>query len=113
VQRKARLILEMLTAAEPLHQPYFGPIVPAQTNRSDLDLVCDAAKDGLIVGRMDWQRPILFVNAVSFRGLLSAAELAGRLGKDAAAQIWRDRAAELKQAWAKALDSSEANNERT
>src|SRR2546425_11071431 len=53
VQRKARLILEMLAAAEPLHKPYFGPIVPAHTNRDDLDLVCDAAKDGLIVGRMD------------------------------------------------------------
>jgi len=113
VQRKARLILEMLTAAEPLHQPYFGPIVPAHTNRDDLDLVCEAAKDGLIVGRMDWHRPILFVNAVSYRGLLSAAELAGRLGKDADAQLWRDRAAELRQAWTKGFASAEADNERT
>src|SRR5439155_21737900 len=113
VQRKAGLILDMLSATEPLRKPYFGPIVPAQTNRSDLDLVCDAAKDGLIVGRMDWQRPILFVNAVSFRGLLSAAELAGRLGKDADAQLWRDRAAELRQAWTKGFASAEADNERT
>src|SRR5438128_1695823 len=113
VQRKASLILEMLTAAEPLHQPYFGPIVPAHTNRDDLDLVCEAAKDGLIVGRMDWHRPILFVNAVSYRGLLSAAELAGRLGKDADAQLWRDRAAELRQAWTKGFASAEADNERT
>jgi len=55
----------------------------------------------------------LFVNAVSYRGLLSAAELAGRLGKDADAQLWRDRAAELRQAWRKAFASSEADNERS
>jgi len=61
---------------------------------------------------MDWHRPVLFVNAVAYRGLLSAAELAGRVGKDADAQIWRDRAAELKRAWAKAFDSSESDNER-
>jgi hypothetical protein len=113
VQRKVQLILEMLSAAEPLRKPYFGPIVPAHTNRDDLDLVCDASKDGLIMGRMDWHRPILFVNAVSYRGLLSAAELAGRLGKDANAQLWRDRAAELKEAWAKAFISSAADNDRT
>ncbi len=110
-QRKAGLILEMLSATAPLRKPYVGPIVPAHTNRDDLDLVCDAAKDGLIQGRMDWQRPILFVNAVSYRGLLSAAELASRLDKDT--QTWRDRAADLKQAWAKAFDSAESDNERT
>jgi hypothetical protein len=113
VRRKAGLILEMLGASEPLHKPHFGAIVPGHTNRDDLDLVCDAAKHGLITGRMDWHRPILFVNAASYRGLLSAAELAGRLDKDADAQIWRDRATDLKQAWAKAFDSTEADNERT
>jgi hypothetical protein len=112
VQRKARLIQEMLSAKEPLHKPFSGAIIPAHTNRDDLDLVCDAAKDGLIVGRMDWHRPILFVNAVSYRGLLCAAQLAGRVGKDADAQLWRDRAGELKQAWAKSLASAEADNER-
>jgi len=113
VERKSGLILEMLSASEPLRKPYFGPIVPAHTNRNDLDLVCDAAKDGLIAGRMDWQRPILFVNAVSYRGLRSAAELAERLEKTTEANGWRDRASDLKQAWGKAFDSSEADNERT
>jgi hypothetical protein len=112
-KRKADLILKMLSATGPLREPYLGPIVPAHTNRDDLDLVCDAAKDGLIAGRMDWQRPVLFVNAVSYRGLNSAAELADRLDKTAEANGWRDRAAALKQAWAKAFVSSEADNERT
>src|SRR5205814_8254459 len=80
---------------------------------AELDLVCEAANDGLIFARMVWHRPILFVNAVSYRGLLSAAELAGRLGKDADAQLWRDRAAELRQAWTKGFASAEADNERT
>src|SRR6185437_14983526 len=112
-KRKAGLILKMLSTTEPLREPYSGPIVPAHTNRDDLDLVCDAAKDGLIAGRMDWQRPVLFVNAVSYRGLNSAAELADRLDKTAEANDWRDRAAVLKQAWATAFGSSEADNERT
>ena len=112
-KRKAELILKMLSATEPLRKPCSGPIVPAYTNRDDLDLVCDAAQDGLIVGRMDWHRPILFVNAVSYRGLRSAAELAERLENVAEANGWRDRAAELKQAWEKALDTAQAEDERT
>ena len=112
-KRKAEWILKMLAATGPVREQCSGPIVPAHTNRDDLDLVCDAMKDGLIQGRMDWHRPVLFVNAVSYRGFVSAAELAARLDKDADAQIWRDRAVELRQAWAKAFDSSEADNERT
>jgi len=113
VRRKAGLVLEMLSAAQTLRKPQVGPIVPQHTNRNDLDLVCDAAKEGLIVGKMDWQRPILFVNAVSCRGLLDAASVAERLKKEDESAAWRGRAAELKQAWAKAFDSIEANNERT
>jgi len=39
--------------------------------------------------------------------------LAERLEKTAQANGWRDRASDLKQAWGKAFDSSEADNERT
>jgi hypothetical protein len=62
---------------------------------------------------MDWQRPVLFVNAASYCGLLSAAQMAGRVGKDADAQLWRDRASGLKQAWAKSFASAEVDNERS
>jgi hypothetical protein len=113
VQRKAALILEMLSAKEPLRKPFVGPIVPQYMNRNDLDLVCEPAKDGLIVGKMDWQRPILFVNAVSYRGLLSAASLAERLKKEDDANGWRDRAAQMRQAWWSAFNSRESDNERT
>jgi hypothetical protein len=113
VQRKAALILEMISAKEPMRKPFVGPVVPAHTNRDDLDLVCDAAKDGMIVGKMDWQRPILFVNAVSYRGLLSAASLADRLQKNEEAGAWRNQATRTRQAWWYAFNTSEATNERT
>jgi hypothetical protein len=113
VQRKAGLIEAMLNTKAPLRKPYVGPIVPAHTNKTDLDLVCDAAKDGLITGRMDWQRPILFVNAVNYLGLRSAADFASRSKKEADAGGWRSEAADLRQAWAKAFASAESGNERT
>ena len=65
VQRKVGLVVEMLAATNSIRKPFTGPIVPRHAARSDLDLVCDASIDGLINGRMDWHRPVLFVNAVS------------------------------------------------
>jgi hypothetical protein len=53
------------------------------------------------------------VNAVSYRGLLSAAQVAARLGRDADAQPLRERAAALRRAWTAAFDSTESDNERT
>src|SRR5260221_369402 len=71
VERKAGLILEMLAATNSIRKPFVGPIVPAHRSRNDLDLVCDAAVDGLINGKMNWQRPVLFVSAAAYRGLVS------------------------------------------
>jgi len=112
VERKARLIEEMLSATQPLRKPYVGPIVPDQRNRQDLDLVCEKAKDGLIVGRMDWHRPVLFINAVSYRGLLQAAGLAERAGRGAEAGQWRRGARDLRQAWNQAFALPAYENER-
>jgi hypothetical protein len=112
-QRKANLILDMLQATNAIRKPFAGPIVPAHTNRNDLDLVCEPARDGLIVGRMDWHRPILFVNAVSYLGLVNAADLAQRLQRQPTADAWRTRATALREAWNVALLSAEAANDRT
>src|SRR5271165_574590 len=68
VQSKAELIHQMHHAGAPMRHPFDGPVVPAYRANPDLDLVCDAVRDGLIIGRMDWNRPLLFVNAVSFLG---------------------------------------------
>ena len=113
MQRKAGLIDTMLRTKEPLRKPFVGPVVPAHTNKTNLDLVCDAAKEGLIMGRMDWHQPVLYVNAVSYAGLRHAANLASHLQKEADAQAWRSQAADLRLAWAKAFGSPEARNERT
>jgi len=113
VFRKAKFILEMLEARQPVRRTVRGPVVPEYWNHPELNLVVDPARDGLIVGRMDWHRPLLFVNAVSYRGLLSAAALAERQGHREDARRWRERAAALQHAWVQAFKPPESENERT
>jgi hypothetical protein len=113
VQRKADFIHQMHHATAAVHRPFDGSIVPAHHARTDLDLVCDPAQNGLIIGRMDWHRPVLFVNAVSYLGLNEAARLAERRGRDDLAVRWRLEAAEIRTAWQRALDTKEALNDRT
>jgi hypothetical protein len=114
VRRKAEFILEMMTTTKPILRPFTGLTVPKYKENPELNLVAEPARDDLIIGRMDWHRPLLFINAVSYRGLLDAASLANRLNQPADAQRWRDASAKLQQAWGKALQNpKEANNDRT
>ncbi len=113
VRRKAGLILEMLAATKPMRRTAFGPVEPEYKNHPQLDLVAEPSRQGLIVGRMDWHRPLLFVNAVSYRGLRDAAALAARLGHADDATRWRDRAAALQQSWKAAFEADTQNNDRT
>jgi hypothetical protein len=113
VRRKAEFILKMLATEQPIRQPVNGPIVPSQKKDPNLTLVAEPARDGLIVGRMDNHRPLLFINAVSYRGLLDAASLADRVNQPADAKRWRGKAVELKKAWEKAFKPPESENERT
>jgi len=113
VHRKAELILKMISTDQPIHWPVTSPIVPSLINDPDLTLVAEPAQDGLIIGRMDNRRPLLFINAVSYRGLLDAASLADRVNQPAYAEYWRAQAAELKQAWEKAFQPPESENDRT
>ena len=64
VSRKAALIETMLQTSSNLYQKVEGPIVPANKGNPNLSLVAEPARDGLIVGKMDHQRPVLFVNAI-------------------------------------------------
>jgi hypothetical protein len=113
VRRKAEFIEAMLDATRPIFKPIKKPIVPAVTHRHDLGLVCEASRNGLIIGRMDNHRPLLFVNAVSYRGLIDAAALASRVRQPELAQRWRARAETLRQAWERAFAPPESNNDRT
>ena len=111
--RKAEFILKMLATDRVIHQPVTAPVVPKVKDDPELTLVADPARDGLIIGRMDGHRPLLFVNAVSYRGLLDAASLADRINQPAAAKRWRAEAVQLQKAWRKAFKPPESNNPRT
>jgi len=113
IRSKAEFILSMLATNQPIHRPVTGPIVPNKKNDPDLTLVAEPARNGLIVGRMDNHRPLLFVNAVSYRGLIDAASLAERVNQLADAKRWRTQAAALKQAWQQAFKPPESENDRT
>ena len=113
VRRKAEFIEAMLDTTRPIVKPVKKPIVPALAHRQDLGLVCEASRDGLIIGRMDNHQPLLFINAVSYRGLIDAADLASRLGQQELAQRWRVRAEGLRLAWTRAFAPPESNNDRT
>ncbi|BAT53146.1 hypothetical protein NOS3756_21050 [Nostoc sp. NIES-3756] len=113
VRRKAEFILKMLTTEVAIHQPVDGPVVPASKKDPQLTLVAEPARNGLIVGRMDHHRPLLFINAVSYRGLLDAASLADRVNQTADARRWRDAATKLQSAWKRAFKPPESKNDRT
>jgi hypothetical protein len=108
--RKAALILKMVSTDKPLRAAYSGPIVPAHRRRDDLDLVCEPARGGRIMGRMDFCRPASYITAVSCQGLRGAASLARRLKHDEEAARWLAAARRLQQAW---LDEPQWNESRT
>jgi hypothetical protein len=113
VQRKVQFIERMRHTTAPIYEKPYGPIVPIYTKNAELGLVVDAARDGLIIGRMDWGRPLLFVNAVSYVGLTQAAGLADRTGHPREAKEWRDEASSIQAAWEASLPTKEHQNERT
>jgi len=111
--RKANYIEKMLGAEKSIYEKVMGPIVPGHINDSDLTLVAEKAKDGLIIGKMDHHRPILFINAVSFQGLTCAAKLAKRLGQANDAKHWSETAEKIQSAWQEAFVPPQSDNQRT
>ena len=99
VRRKADLIETMLSSSTPVRQAPADPTVPEFAGHPYVALVAMPARDGLIVGRIGTEFPVLYVNAVSYRGLLSAAALASRIGQPESAERWRTRAARQGEAW--------------
>lgn len=104
--RKAEIIVELLHARHACHALADGPIVPMYLRSNELTLVADPARDGLIQGRMDWARPVLFVNGMDYAGLRAAARMARRQPGEVAAlaaQRWDKEADALQAAWEKGL----------
>jgi hypothetical protein len=113
VVRKSEIIQKMITTSRPLQAPVRSPVALQYQKHPELTLVCEPARNGWIVGRVDWQRPLLYVNAVSYRGLLSAVEMADWVGNAVADARWRALAAEIKNTWNTTMHTSDANDEHT
>ncbi len=112
VERKLALIDDMLNATGPLRKPWTGPLVPRKIELSEADLVCEAATDGLIWGRLEWHRPVLYVNAATYAGLRQAINYLVRTKDASRARRTAAVASRLRDAWNAALDRAEFRNER-
>jgi hypothetical protein len=112
VQRKAERILNLLAARAEVVESIGQPTLPWADRIDNPTLVAEAARNGLIVGRMDQRRPLLYVNAVSYLGLAQAAGVAARLGHDAEARRYQQHALDLRAAWMASLRPPEVSEER-
>ncbi|MCD6043536.1 MAG: hypothetical protein K0R40_3139, partial [Burkholderiales bacterium] len=118
VQRKAALIGRLLSATAVVRQPFTGPMVPKWRSHPESDLVAEPARRQLIEGRMDWERPVFFINAAAYLGLLEASELASRLGRTEESRRWSAMAQALQRTYRRLMaelpdHSPELLNERT
>ncbi|MBS0171648.1 MAG: hypothetical protein JSR62_14965 [Nitrospira sp.] len=113
ISRKVALIETMLQTSSNLYQKVEGPIVPKHKGNPNLSLLAEPVRDGLIVGKMDHHRPVLFVNAISYRGLVEAAKLANRLRHAEHARRWMLTANKLKTAWETKFAPPLSDNDRT
>ena len=114
IVRKARIIEEMLGAQKALHEQFVGTPVPAITKTpwSTLSLVADPARDGLIQGKMDFGRPVFYVNAVSYLGLVRAAQLATSIGEMRDAARWTLEAEKIKAAWIRSFGEAASRKDQ-
>lgn len=117
VQRKAEIILRLLNATGTTTHAFTGPVVPWYQDNPNLETIAYGTREGLIDGRMDWHRPLFYVNASAFAGLTAASKIASRMGKAPEAEQWRHAATDLQVAWRRAFDkpsfAKDRANDRT
>ena len=70
VSRKAALIETMLQTSSNLYQKVEDRLFRSTKATRTYPWLPSRTRDGLIVGKMDHHRPVLFVNAISYRGLV-------------------------------------------
>jgi hypothetical protein len=81
IERKADLLCKMLQTEIPIKR-HSDSRTPANALAPDSDLMCLAAEDGMIMGRMDGHFPIVWINGFAYFGLKRAAMCAEVLGLD-------------------------------
>lgn len=96
VERKVQWIYRMLEAKEDV-RVRLDMAYPAFFRSADRLLVCKAAENGLIQGRMDHHFPGFYVNAWAYTGLTFGAEAARRLNREELASKWQNTAQTLEQ----------------
>lgn len=101
ILRKARRIEDMLTTKVPIVESFRIPAPHdfKHLRQTRTALLAQPPREGLIVGRVGDEWPSQYVNAVSYRGLVAAAEFAEQLGKRQQATRWRTQAQGLLESW--------------
>lgn len=97
--RKVETIRQMHGAVQPLRRPVSGTVMPEYIGHRDLNLLCQPARDNLIVGKVDWRPRVLYVNGVSYRGLIAYANMADRVGQTLQTLHLRVEAAQMRESW--------------
>lgn len=113
IVRKMGLVDEMMNAKTDVYKEYIGPLAPhLQHDGRRHELICHAANAGLIVGSMDLHFPVLYINAISYRGLKQSSKLAAKLGHMEEAALWESKAKKLQAAWKLAFGQPDYDDER-
>jgi hypothetical protein len=112
VYRKAELIGQLMKTQGAFLSEPVGNIVPGRRHRGDVNVVADPMQDGLIMGRMDWGRPALYISAISYLGLTRAIEMARAAGDEQTVARWSRWAGKLQKAWQEAYEKLRFTNER-
>lgn len=98
IQRKAELIMDMLTSNRPGY-----PIV--DDSKAPFSERPDFLEKELVAGKMDNQPDLITLDPaasmMSYRALLDGASFADRVGQSAIGKIWRSEATKLQAAWGK------------
>lgn len=96
IQRKAQLIMDMLTSNRPGY-----PVV--EKSKAPFSEHSDFLEQDLVAGKMDNQPDLITLDPsasmMSYRALLDAASVADRVGQSAIAKRWRSEAGKLQTAW--------------
>ena len=113
IERKLGLIDEMMNARANVYKNFLGPLAPhIQDDVKRRQWICKPVEDGLIVGAMDNHFPVLYINSISYRGLIQAARIASKLGKNDVAEQCRAKAKQIQSAWNNGFGKKKYDNER-
>ena len=111
VSEKAEMLIRMMTATEAV-RVLREPVLPFTLFDPEMDLVADAAREGLIIGRMDQHRPLVWVNSWAVAGLRGAALLARESGRAVEAGRYQEHATRLSDALSRYAGKELGRNER-